>query len=210
MKLAIFGATGKTGMELVKQALDGGHQVTAFVRNPAKMTITNPNLTLVQGDALDATAVEKAIVGTDAVLVALGRTADTKDAVMTKGTQHIVDAMKKSGVKRLVVESSYPMSGAPESMAFLKQMMSDEQLAPMQPMIDDKKGQEDVTRTSSVNWTLIRPLMLTDGPKTEKYRLGEMLAVKPGDSIARADVADYMLKTVTDKTAFGKTITIAS
>ena len=210
MKVAVFGATGKTGVEVVKEALEQGHKVRAFVRNPSKMTIKNPNLTLIQGDVLDPKAVDAGVEGTDAVVVALGATADTKGPMMTNGTKNIVQAMKKYGVKKLIVEGSYPMSGAPESMEFLSAMMPQDQIANIKPFIDDKEGQEKVTRESGLAWTIVRPLTLTDGPRTSKYRVGEKLEVKPGDNISRADVADFMLKCLESREWVGKIVTATS
>lgn len=210
MRIAVFGATGKTGIEVVKQGLDRGDSVVTFVRNPSKMTLQNANLTLVPGDVFDLNAVEKAIQGTDAVIVALGAGPDTKGAVNTDGTKNIVAAMKKYGVKRLVVESSYPMSGSPESMEFLKAMVGEDKIANMQPFIDDKAGQEKVTQESGLDWIIVRPLSLTDGPKTGKYRASDNLEVKPGDNISRADVADFMLKHLETAGWVGKIVTISS
>jgi putative NADH-flavin reductase len=194
MKIAVFGSTGKTGIEVVKQALELGHSVRAFVRDPNKMTIKNANLTLAQGDVLDFDAVEKAVKKVEAVVVALGAGPDTKGPMMTNGTKNIVGAMKKHNVKRLVVEGSYPMSGSPESMKYLMAAMPKDQIAELKPLIDDKAGQEKVTLASGLDWTVVRPLGLTSGRKTGKYRTGEKLDVKPGDKISRADVAEFMLK----------------
>lgn len=209
MKIAVFGATGKTGMQIVEQALAQGHEVKAFVRDPQKMTIRDDKLESVQGDVLEPTSVETAIEGVDAVLVALGAKPDTKATMMTEGTKNIVNATKKHKVKKLIVEGSYPMSGSPESMEFLKGVMSPEQIAQVRPLIDDKAGQERVTKESGLDWVIVRPLMLTDGAKTGNYRIGESLEVKPGNNISRADVADFMLKQLTSDEWLGKTVIVS-
>jgi putative NADH-flavin reductase len=210
MKIAIFGATGKTGKEIVQQALENGHAVVAFVRDPSKMVSQSENVKMVQGDVFDLPAVEKAVEGVDVVLVALGASPDTKGAVNTDGTKNAIVAMKKHNVKRLIVESSFPMSGAPESMEYLSKVMPEEQVISMQPFIDDKAGQEKVTRESGLDWTIVRPSALTDEPKTGKYRVGENLKVNPGDNISRSDVADFMLKCVDSSEWVGKTVIITS
>ncbi len=210
MKIAVFGASGKTGREVVRQALEKGMEVNAFVRDSAKMTITDPKLTVVQGDVMLAESVGKGVEGVDAVIVALGASQNSTGPVNSVGTQNIIQAMSNNGVKRLVVEGSYPMSGSPESMEFLGKMMPADQISGLQSFIDDKAGQELLTRGSTLDWTLVRPLSLTEGPLSGSYKSGESLEVKPGDQISRADVADFMLKCLQDPSTVGKTITIAS
>ena len=104
MKIAIFGATGKTGIELVKQALEQGHAVTAFVRDPARLAIENENLTLVTGDVFDPSSVDKAVEGQDSVICALGAGSELKKTtVRTTGTINIISSMQKNNIKRLIV-----------------------------------------------------------------------------------------------------------
>ena len=106
MKIIIFGATGGTGQELVKQALEKGHTVTVLARNPAKVEVKHANLSVIKGDVLDATSVENAVTGHGAVLVALGVKPPSRAIVVGPGTKNIINAMKKHGVKRLIVESA--------------------------------------------------------------------------------------------------------
>jgi len=211
MKLTIFGATGKTGKKAVEQALAQGHEVSAFVRDPEKLDITNEKLTLVKGDVTDAENVDQAIDGIEGVIVALGASADMQaDIVMEEGTINIVSAMKKYGAKRLIVLSSYAMSGSAEGVEFLKKMgMKDEQIAGIKPILDDKTKQENLVRKSNIEYVIVRPLMLTDEAKTGKYRVGEKLNVGVGDKISRADVADFMIKSLTNDEWLNKTVDIA-
>ena len=103
MKIAVFGATGKVGQHLVDQALERGDEVTVFVRDAFKLTIQrHERLKVVQGDVLDPKVVEQAVVGTDAVLSALGHTKTSTKDVLTEGTKNIIAAMDKHGVRRLV------------------------------------------------------------------------------------------------------------
>ncbi|MBI2405812.1 NAD(P)H-binding protein [Candidatus Microgenomates bacterium] len=209
MKIAVFGATGKTGMQVVQQALEQGIEVKAFVRDSQKMTIKNDKLSFVQGDVVKSETVDAGVDGVDAVVVALGPKPDGGN-VMAQGTTNIIKFMKKHNTKRLIVQSSYPMSGSPEGMEFLKNSgMTEEQITLARPMIDDKIKQESETRESGLDYLIIRPLSLTDGEKTGKYRVGEKLDVKPGDSISRADVADFMLKSLTNNEWLDKTVVIS-
>ncbi len=211
MKITVFGATGKTGKEVVKQALELGYEVKAFVRNPEKMDIANEKLTLVKGDVTNSENVDQAVEGSDGVVVALGASPDMQaDVVMEKGTQNIMNAMKKHNVKRIIVQSSYAMSGSPEGIAFMKKMgMGEEQIAMMKPVLDDKSKQGDAVVNSGLEYTIVRPLMLNDEGKTGEYRVGENLDVKVGDAISRADVADFMLKDLTENKFAGKTVTLS-
>jgi len=211
MKITIFGASGATGKNVVEQALAQGNEVIAFVRNPEKIDIQNDKLTITQGDVTNAQEVENAVAAVNGVVVTLGASPNMQaDIVMEEGTRNIINAMKKHGVKRIIVQSSYAMSGSREGVAFLKEMgMGDEQIAMVQPVLDDKTKQEDAVRNSGLEYTIVRPLMLNDEPKKGEYRVGETLDIKVGDAISRADVAHFMLKDLTENKFIGKTVTLA-
>src|SRR5215213_3310193 len=102
MKIVVFGASRGVGWNVVEQALEAGHSVTAFVRSPSGFTMKYPNLTVYQGDAMNAAAVEKAIAGQDAVISALGPTRPPVPEMMETAAKNIVTGMKKHGVRRLV------------------------------------------------------------------------------------------------------------
>ena len=102
MKIVVFGASRGVGLKDVEQALQAGHMVTAFVRTPSKMEIKHANLTLFQGDSMDAAAVEKAVAGQEAVVSALGPTRPPVAGMMKTSARNIVAAMKKHGVRRIV------------------------------------------------------------------------------------------------------------
>ncbi len=212
MKIIIFGASGKTGIEVVKQALEQGNDVVAFVRNPKKITIVDNKLTIVKGDVTDGNAVTESMKEVDSVIVALGASADMQsDVVLATGTANIIMAMKKYGVKRIIIQSSYPMSGYEDGIVFLKQIgMGEEQIGMIKPVLDDKRKQIEVVLQSGLEFVVVKPMMLTDEIKTEKYRVAENLEVKPGDKISRADVADFMLKALTNTEFVGKIVTITS
>ena len=211
MKMTVFGATGPTGLKLVELALDEDWEVKAFVRDAKKLVVRGKKPTeIVTGDVLDAGAVDRAVAGVGVVVVVLGYRPDTSPKVLAQGTANIISAMKRHGVKRLVVQSSYPMSGSAEGMKFLAQMgMEGEKLEPMKPMIDDKIQQENEVRGSGLDWTVVRPLILTDGPRTKIYRVGEKLDVNLSSNISRADVADFILKIIKGNEWVGKTVTVA-
>ena len=115
MKLAVFGATGGTGKQLVEQALAAGHEVVAFARDPSKLTTRHERLRIVPGDVTDQAAVECAVNGVEAVISVLGPRGNDRSKPITRGTQNILAAMKKYGVRRFVL-SSTPSASDPNDL----------------------------------------------------------------------------------------------
>jgi putative NADH-flavin reductase len=195
MKLLIFGATGSIGRELLPQALERGHRVTAFVRDPARLAIRHENLRLVEGDVLKPTAVEHAMPGHDAVLCVLG--AGTKGTIRSEGTRNIVRAMEQAGVRRLVCQSTLGVGDSRENLnAFWKYVMFGLLL---RRAYADHVAQESYVRQSALDWTIVRPAAFTNGPRTGHYRHGFTADDKTTRlKISRADVADFLLQQLTD------------
>jgi len=202
MKLIIFGPTGNVGSELVRQALDQGHTVTAFVREPSRILVEHRNLTLAQGNALDPASVQKSIQGHDAVLCALG--AGRKGRVRSEGTRNIVQAMEASGVRRLICQTTLGLGDSRANLdVFWKHIMFGMLL---RTAYNDHVGQEGHVMRSTLDWTIVRPGAFTDGERTGAYRHG----FPPDDrtlrlKISLADVADFMLRQLTDLTYLHKT-----
>ncbi|MGH8251382.1 MAG: NAD(P)-dependent oxidoreductase [Steroidobacteraceae bacterium] len=195
MKLAIFGSTGSVGRELVKQALEQGHEVTAFARDPAKLGIEHPRLRTVQGNAMDVTSVERAVRGQDAVLCALG--AGRKGQVRAEGTRNILRAMEATGVRRLICQSTLGAGDSHGNLNFFWKYVMFGLL--LRTAYADHEEQEKYVERSSVDWTLVRPAALADGERTGEYRHGFGGGVRNLQlKISRADVADFMLKQLTD------------
>lgn len=199
MKLLIFGATGGTGRELVQQALASGHSVTALVRDPARIeTKSHENLTVVRGDVLDPAAVESAVAGHEAVLVSIGAGA-ARATVREYGTRNIVNAMQAAGVSRLICQSSLGVGDSRANLSFFTRYIVVGIF--LRHAFADHERQEAVVRQSSLDWTLVRPPHLKDGPRTGSYRHGFPVTDKSIKGwITRADVADFMLKQLADDT----------
>jgi putative NADH-flavin reductase len=198
MKLLIFGATGGTGRELLKQALEEGHSVTAYVRNPARIDdIKHDSLQVVRGDVLDPAAVEKAVAGQEAVLSTIGAGAG-RTTLRQDGTRNIVEAMEKAGVRRLVCLSSLGVGDSRANLPFFTKYIVVDVF--LRHAFADHERQEAVVRRSSLDWIIVRPPHLKDGPRTGVYRHGFATTDRQiGGKISRADVADFMLKQLTDK-----------
>lgn len=203
MKIAVFGASGQTGLLIVYQALDKGHEVTAFSRRASNVTISHPRITVIEGDILDYRQVKKAVEGNETVLVALGM--KNKPArTLSEGTANIMLAMKDTGVKRLIVMSSAGIMGNDTHPLFGKIMIP----LFLKHVYRDKRRQMELIRASGMEWVIVRPPRLTLAPKTGKYRITDG---RPATrSIPRADVADFMLKLLTNKKYDGKMPAIAS
>lgn len=196
-KLAIFGATGKTGKHLVRQALEAGHEVTALARDPGKLGITGHHLKVVQGDALDPGAVERTVEGSDAVLNALGHVKGSPADLQVKFVGALLPAMNKHGVKRLVSLTGAGVAD-PKDQPKLVNNLIVFLLKRLNPaVLADGERHAELIRRSNLEWVLVRGPMLTEAPRKGRYRVGSV-GVNTGTRISRADLADFMLKQVTD------------
>ena len=202
MRLFVLGATGPTGLQIVQQALAQGHQVTAFVRDPAKLPFTDKNLSVVTGSLPgDARALADALRGHDAVISSLGLHNALKAHHFSENNMRVlVPAMEKQGVRRLIVVSANGVGDTHRHAPLLPRVMYRLLLS---DIFADKKAGEDIVRASSLEWTIAYPTLLTYGPRTRSYRAAERLALKGFPNISRADVADFVLRQL-DERAFLK------
>lgn len=189
MNLTVLGATGPTGTQLVEQALAAGHHVTALARSPEKLTITTPKLHVVQGDATDRAAVSQAMKGADAVISTLG----AKGSVIAAAAGAIVAVAKQEGPQRIVMLSSFAV--ARDRLTPVTKVVTG---IAMGSQIKDKTAGEEVLRASSLDWTIVYPTRLTNGPKTEARVVPESEKVRLSQKISRAGVASFLLKAATE------------
>jgi uncharacterized protein YbjT (DUF2867 family) len=193
LRVLIVGATGGTGRQLVAQALERGYAVTALVRDPSRLQVNHPKLTVIQGDVLDAGAVANAVRGQDAVLCALGHKrffAPTR--VLSDGTRNILGAMEAHGVRRLVCETSLGIGDSAGRMGLSYTFFVIPLILPF--YFWDKTRQERLIAASGVEWVIVRPGVLTNRDAKGQFHHGRrvgsfLLTVR----IARADVAAFML-----------------
>ncbi len=195
MKIAIFGATGGTGQELVRLALAQGHLVTAFVRDPGRLPFREEGLKLVVGDVLEAGCVTEAMANQEAAIVALGSHDRKERSVRSEGTANVIRAMQAYGVPRLVVVSAGGVGdsyqGAPLILKLVIKTMLKNTYA-------DHEHQERHVRQSGLDWVIVRPAMLTDGPATGRFDNGTSGGLPEG-KVSRADVASFVLRQLTDE-----------
>jgi len=202
MKVIVFGATGPTGRHAVDQALAKGHEVTAFVRDPAKLQAKHERLRVVTGDALDGNSVESALAGQEGVLVCLGaRNRSGKGwpprDIDFVATQHILQGMKKHGVRRLVCLSSMGV-GDSKNVRSASHWLFANVVRPLllRKVFQAKERQEAAIRVSGTGWIIVRPTYLTNGPARSAFQVTTDLSPVPA-SISRADVAAFMVAQLT-------------
>lgn len=208
MKLAIFGASGRTGRPLVEQALAAGHNVTALVRDPAKLPIRHDRLRVVQGDVLDAGKVEQAIIGADVVLSALGPAKGSPPNIMTAATQNIVKAMQKHGIKRIISLTGAGVKDPKDEPKVIDRVIRGLLVLLQKQVLQDAEGHVRIIQGSGLEWVVVRGPRLNEGPRTGQYRVG-YIGKDSGTQASRADIADFMLKQVTD-TAYLGTLPVVS
>lgn len=211
MKLVIFGATGGIGRELVKQALAAGHDVTAFVRNPAKLNPA-PRLRMVAGNALDADAVGSAIAGQETVLSALGSRSLNDNVLLPRSMAHILAAMRQHGVRRLVVTgASGTMPKAEERLTPVKRAVFRLVKATLlRKPFESQTEMQKMVRASDTEWTIVQPPRLLNTAGKGRIRVdGEALPAN-GVTIPRADVAKFMLEQLTSAEWVRRDVYIAS
>ena len=213
MKVIIFGATGPTGREIVSRALEKGHDVTAFARNPKGLGIEEEEgFRIATGDVLQPKTVDRAMVGQQAVLCAIGPrartgTGETPTNVVSVATRHIIEAMEQTGTKRLVTLSSVGVgdSRGKRQAGFFFGFFQEAILIPLflKAQFRDKELQEEIVRESSVEWVIVRPTSLVNRPAGGKYKVAKSGEVVPG-RISRADVAAFMVDQLTSNEHVGR------
>ena len=199
MNLGVVGATGRSGLALVRQALDAGHRVTALARDPAKLPMQAAGLAIVRGDAAIAADVDKVVAGQDAVVSLLGPRKRSPPGIVSTATRHIIEAMARHGVRRLVCVSvaGIPMPGdrrGPFSVALggvIKLLL--------RSVYEDRAGQIRLLQQSGLDWVAIRASRLTEGPRTGRYRLGYP-KLGPNLAVSREDLAACLLAQASDDT----------
>ena len=198
MKIVIFGATGETGRQLVEQALAAGYQVVAYVRNPSKLNTKHENLTIVQGELADQAIIERAVSAADAVISVLGPRGGSKGKPITRGMQNIIEAMKKQGVRRLIISSTLSAKDPNDLPDFTAKALVNLVKLTMHAAYEEIVSVAETVRKSDLDWTIVRLTTLNDNPKSGKVRVGYLGKGEVGLRISRADLAEFMLKQVQD------------
>ena len=207
-KLLIIGASRGIGLETVKAALRDGHKVRALARSAASIQIENPDLEKRSGNALDSDTIRNALEGVDVVIQTLGvdislRAIFEPTTLFSRSTRILVDAMKAAGVNRLIAVTGL---GAGDSRGH-GGILYDAVVFPLllKRVYDDKDVQEWIIRSSGLDWTIVRPGLLTSGPAAGRYRVLSMPQEWRFGVVSRADVADFLVRQADDRTLIGAT-----
>lgn len=196
LRLTILGATGRTGRQILVRALTQGHGVTALVRAPAKLGPFASRVLIVEGDALDPAAVDRAVRGADAVLVALGRSRGSPRNLQTQSLANVVSAMTREGVRRLVVLANSAV-GDPGDRPGLRQRAVRVLLRLVHPTDrQDALGTARTVERSGLDWTIVRASLLRDASPKGSYKVGRLTG-ELRTTVSRGDVAEFMLTCAT-------------
>ncbi|ACZ30465.1 NAD-dependent epimerase/dehydratase [Xylanimonas cellulosilytica DSM 15894] len=221
MDILVVGATRGTGRALTDTLVADGHTVTAFGRTATATFATTPpgpgTLRAVDGDVLDADAVAKAVAGQDAVVVTLGisdnpvtvrllRRASTALDVRSRGTAVVLGAMRDQGVRRVVVQTTYGLGDTWQRLD-LRWKATFRLL--LWPQLKDSAKQEDVVRASGLDWTLVRPVALSDAPTTTPARVSDDGSAA-GFTVSRHDLARALADVATDRDRIGRTLAVSA
>lgn len=204
--ILIVGASRGIGLETVKCALDAGHRVRALARSADRIAIRHPQLEKITGDALDPGTVKQALAGADAVIQTLGVAGPEMllqpVRLFSQATRVLVEAMTEAGVKRLICLTGFGAGDSRNRGGFLYNAIFQLFLG---RAYDDKDVQEEIVHASTLDWVIVRPVILTNGPRTGRCRA----LVDPRDwtcgFISRADVADFLVRQIDDDTFLRRT-----
>jgi putative NADH-flavin reductase len=208
----IIGASRGIGLETVKAALEAGHSVRALARSARRIPVDHPKLEKMAGNALEMATVKRALTGIDAVTQSLRVSAGPEfilkpTRLFSKATQVLVTAMQEARVKRLICVTGFGAGNSRGSGGFLYNVAFHLLLG---RIYDDKDVQERIVRRSKLDWVIVRPVILTSGPKTKAYRA----LLDPRDwtcgFISRANVADFLVKQIDNDSFLHKTPVLTS
>lgn len=198
MKIIVFGASGGLGLNILGQALAKGHLVTAFVRNLSKIGIQHPNLSVLQGDVLNAEAVENAIAKHEAVISVLGPTRPPVPHMMEIAAQNIVAGMQKQGVTRIVSTTGAGVRQPEDQPKFIDHFIGALLNLLARDVVLDSAANVKTIQASGLDWTIVRFPRLMDGALKGSYRVG-YVGKDSGTQISRADGADFVLKELAEQ-----------
>jgi putative NADH-flavin reductase len=210
MLLTVFGATGGTGTKLAEQALAGGHQVTAVVRDPARLVIpAQPLLQVVTADIMDPASILSAVAGADAVVTAVGPRGTGPTTVIARSVRSIAAALAETGVRRLLVLSGSIAADDGDSFYLRYLLKPVARRTFLRHVSADMRHAEAVIEGTDLDWTIVRPPALTDGPATGRYRVAVGSNLPHGFRVSRADLAACMLTLISDAATVRQHVAIA-
>jgi len=208
MKIMVFGSTGRSGREIVQQALDAGHKVTAVARNPESLHIPRVNLTVVKGNVLDAESFRAAIREQDIIISALGSEFNEATKIYSQGIANMLSSMQENEIKRIICISAAAVETNPK-LTFLLRIGTKVLQRLLRNPFHDLLLMERLLKASGVNWTVVRPPRLTMKKRREKYRFAINEWLPACASISRADLAHFILNHLEDSNTYQSIVEVA-
>ena len=207
--IVVIGANGGIGRQAVEMALKQGHHVTAILRNPANLTITHPNLTIVKGDIMKPGSLEEYLENKDVVISAIGKNSLKETTLYSEGNKNLLNAMKQAGTSRVFFISASGIEVNPSHNFFIRLVTKYVLQRLLKNMYADLERMEKSVKESDQNWTIIRPPQLTNMPFTGHYRMAINGFLKRGLRISRADLAHFMISNITNPAIYKTTVEVA-
>ena len=208
VRLLVLGGSGGTGRQVVAQALDAGHDITVLARDPSKVGVQHQRLRMIQGDVIASAALGEAMRGQEAVISAIGRGKSFKsENLIAQSVPGIIAAMRANGVKRLIFTSALGVGDSYRDSPLLPKILFRTLL---RGIYADKLIGDQMIRNSGLDWTIVQPVVLTNGPLTRNYRVGEQLRLSGVNKVSRADAAHFIIDRINDRSTFGKTLIVSN
>lgn len=209
LNIVVLGANGGIGNQVVIQALNAGHKVTAILRTPGKLDISHTNLQIVKGDIMKPDTLEEHLRNKDAVVSAIGKNSLKKTTLYSQGNNNLIEAMKRAGTNRAFFISASGLEVNPTHSLLIKFATKFILQALLRNMYADLRAMEKIIKESNINWTIMRPPRLLNSPVSGNYRTTADGFLNNGLKISRADVAHFIVHNLTNETIFRKVVEVA-
>jgi len=206
MKLIVLGATGGIGGQVVEQALAAGHEVTAVVRRPSAITLRHERLEVIRGDVLEPDTLAQAFVGNDVVVSTIGVRTRGVTTLYSAGTANIIQVMQAARMRRLICISADGLEPGPNIMRWIAKPLL---WRVFKDSYTDLVRMEAEVKASGLDWTIMRPPMLTNAARTGRYQTTVNRHRSQGWSISRADLSDYIVNHLCDPATYRAWVEIA-
>ena len=207
--IAVLGANGGIGRQVVEMALKQGHCVTAILRNPANLTFTHQNLTVVKGDIMKPETLESYLRNKDAVISAIGKSSLKETTLYSQGNKNLLNVLMNTGTTRFFFISASGLEVNPAHSFFMRFATKSILQRLLKNMYADLERMEKIIKESYQNWTIMRPPRLTNAPFTGIYRSAINSFLKGGFSISRADLAHFIISNITNEAIYKTTVEVA-
>ncbi|GAB4148646.1 MAG: SDR family oxidoreductase [Patescibacteria group bacterium] len=207
--ILVVGAAGKSGLEVVKEALKRGYKVKALVRTPAKLGDYQNKVEVVQGDATIYDNVLEAVSGVDAVVSVIGATPRSRPGMQPLATENIIKSMQEKGIKRLITMTGAGVRTSGDQPKFMDKLVRATMKLVARKIINDAEDHAEVVKSSDLDWTVVRVPILTDDIGTGKYNFGKVGDPQMSLKICRADAALFIIEAL-DKPEFYKQMPMVS